>query len=175
MFFIMSIFHNHHVNSAHFLLRNLKRVIKHKINDICVGELVTHIAIALGLQNKVSHLTPTWGFNLLDIDHCLNYSLVWREGPDEFIILINHDIINLFTLPNQEFTLVHDKDNWLYTTEDEIPPLETSSSLSIDIDMSVVDDELYKQRQQINRLTEKMDHIFLEVHALRKTQGQHGP
>lgn len=93
----MSIFHNHPVNSAHFLLRNFKRVIKQKVDDIYVGGVVTHIAIALGLQSKVAHLTPTWEFNLLDMDYCLNYDLVRREGSDEFKILINQTTINLFT------------------------------------------------------------------------------
>lgn len=107
----MIIFHDHPMNSAHFLLRNFKRVIKQKVDDIFIGGIITHIAIILGLRSKVAHLTPTWEFNLLDIKQCLNYDLVGREGPDTFNILINQTTINLFTLPNQDYTSVNNKDN----------------------------------------------------------------
>lgn len=62
----------HPINYANYLLANLNKVANQTIEDIYVGRLVTHIAIALGLRNCVAHLTPARGYNLLNIDHYLN-------------------------------------------------------------------------------------------------------
>lgn len=78
---------------------------------------MTHIAIALGLCNQISHLTPWCGYDLIDIDHCLNSRLMRREGPIEYKIVILSDVVHQFTVPNPERTSAHNHDNLCYPLE----------------------------------------------------------
>lgn len=67
MLFILSVFQSCPINYDAFLLVDLDKVVHQTIENIYVGDTITHIALSLGLHNHVSHLAPLCGFNLLDI------------------------------------------------------------------------------------------------------------
>ena len=86
-----------------------------------VGGKVTHIAYAICLRNKLTHLVPHIGFTLLDMDHCLEKGMVrWVYFRiNEYKILINNEVIHHFHLPNPERTNVQQRENWIYALEDQ--------------------------------------------------------
>lgn len=73
VFLLFSIFQSHSV---------------HSVENIYVIGMVTHIAIALGLRNKVAHLEPFYSYNLINIERCLNRGLVRQEGSNTYKILV---------------------------------------------------------------------------------------
>ena len=63
----------------------------------------------------------------MNIHSCFNRVKIGNLGSGNFELLINNQLIPLFTLPDPR-TSVHDRNNWLYDrTEPKIPPptLET--------------------------------------------------
>lgn len=76
VYFMFNVFQSRPINSEAFLLACLDKVANSIIGNIYVGVTVTHIALALGLRNQVARLTPIYGYNLLDLDHCINRGLV---------------------------------------------------------------------------------------------------
>lgn len=102
MFIMFSVFQSRPINFAAFLLACLDNVDNSITRNIYVGGTVTHIALTLGLYNQVAYLAHIYGYNLLDLDHCLNRGLVRREGPNEFKILILNDVVQHFVLPNEK-------------------------------------------------------------------------
>lgn len=172
------------------------------IGNIYVGRTVTHIALAFGLYNQVAHLTPICRYNLLDLDHCLNRGLVIREGPNKFKILILSEFVHHFTIPNSERTSIHNSESWQYHLENQdespsppktrptpeyhlTPPSDVSSSSSsagtpywrnVDYNLNTPRREVislcHAIQDQTNRAVEQMDHLFQEVHSLRRALGQ---
>lgn len=67
VFIIFSIFQSCSVHSDAFLIENLAKVTAQVVENIYVGGMVTHIAIALGLRDQVTHLEPFCGYNLINI------------------------------------------------------------------------------------------------------------
>lgn len=94
--------------------------------------MVTHIAIALGLRNRVTHLEPFCGYNLINIEHCLNRGLVRQEGLDTYKILVLYELVHEFTIPNSERTNIHNRNNWWYLlgNQEEYRPSFTENAPS---------------------------------------------
>lgn len=89
------------------------------------------IAAAIGIQTPLSHLTPLWGIRPMNIMFCFNRHFIRNKGPNDYELLINHEVGLHFTLPNHERTIVHNRDNWLYDLEvnDESPTLHDTLSI----------------------------------------------
>lgn len=119
LFFMFRIFQSRPINSVIFLPTDLDRVVNQKIKNIYVGGTVTHLAIALDLHNQIAILITWCGYDLLDIYHCLNYSLVRREGSNEYKIVIPREVVHEFTLPNPEKASVHNREKWRYPLENQ--------------------------------------------------------
>lgn len=131
LFIIFSVFQSRPINSAAFLLSSLDKIANSTRGYILVGGKITHIALALGLNNQIENLVLIHGHNLIDIEHCLNKSLVRREGSNEFKILIGREVVYHIVIPDPKRMSVHNHENWLYRLEDhgETPtPTETPPS-----------------------------------------------
>lgn len=113
------------VESGTFLIQNLEGVACSSADPIHVGELVTYIAYALNLQNKVTHIVPYCGYTLLDLDYCHGKGMVWQAyfKVNECKLLIDSEVIHHFFLPFHERVDIRDRDNWTYALEvqDETP------------------------------------------------------
>lgn len=95
-------------------MEGLAKVATQVVENIYVDGMVAHIAINLGLRNRVARLEPLCGYNLINIEHYLNRGLVRQEGPDTYKILVLYEPIYQFTIPNPERTNIHNCDNWRY-------------------------------------------------------------
>ena len=84
---------------------------------ICVGGLVTMIAKALFLREPLSRLTPASNFTPLDLTFCFNVGMIRHLEPNQFQLLILHEPVYHFTLPDISRTNVHDRKNWIYDLE----------------------------------------------------------
>ena len=66
----------------------------------------------------------------MNIEFFFNTSFIGNLGPDEFELLINHEIIHQFMLPNP-ITSFHNRANWLFDLHH--PPTPPSSPSTVDI------------------------------------------
>lgn len=86
---------------------------------------MSHIVSAIGLDRKLVHLTSFCGYTLMDATFCLDRGLMRRDSLNlnQYKLLINHETIHYFTLPDPAKTNVHDKANCTYALEgqDETP------------------------------------------------------
>lgn len=105
--------------SGNFLIDNLNLTTKFSEEPIHVGGTVTHIASALGLDRKLVHLTSYCVYTLMDVTFCLDCGLMRRDSfnRNQYKLLINHETIHYFTLPDPTKTNVRDKANWTYALE----------------------------------------------------------
>ena len=109
---MFSIFQSRSVHSTAFLMEGLAKVATQVVENIYVDGMVSHISIALGLHNRVAHLEPLCGYNLINIEHCLNRGLVRQEGPNTYKILVLREPVHQFTIPNPESNNVHNREKW---------------------------------------------------------------
>lgn len=88
---------------------------------IHVGGVVAQIAHTIKLQNKLTHLIPYCGFSLLDLNHYLEKGMVRQAyfKVNEYKLLINHEVVRHFFLPNPEGTNIRDRKNWTYALEEQ--------------------------------------------------------
>ena len=75
------------------------------------------ISTDLFLREPLSILTPTTNFIPLDLSLCFNVGMVRYLEPNQFQLLIHHELIYHFTLPNIARTSVHGRKNWIYYLE----------------------------------------------------------
>lgn len=135
---------------------------------------MTHIAIALGLRNRITHLTPWCGYDLINIDHCLNSILVRHEGSCEYNIVILSNMVHPFTLLNPDRTSIHDRDNWHYPLEildesltqpaPEYHPTHTSASSSSSDDSP----PLGKHRTKLQTIQTYITTLWTKLTTLRR-------
>lgn len=107
------------VASGNFLIDNLNLTANSSEGLIHVGGTVSHIASALGLDRRLVHLNSLCGYTLMDVTLCIDCGLMRRDSlnPNQYKLLISHETIHYFTLPDPTKTNVHDKENWTYTLE----------------------------------------------------------
>lgn len=84
------------------MMAGLAKVTTQVVENIYVGGRVIQIAINLGLRNRVAHLEPFCGYNLINIEHGINKGLVRQEGPDTYNILVLRDPVHQFTIQTQK-------------------------------------------------------------------------
>ena len=80
------------------------------------------IADAIGLRYPLARTNPLGGIRPMHIEFCFNRGFLRNLGPNEFELLINNEVVQLFTLPNHERTSVHNQDNWLYNLQGQNEP-----------------------------------------------------
>lgn len=121
---------SHPVASGNFLIDNLNLTANSSEGLIHVGGTVSHITSALGLDRKLVHPTSYCGYTLMDATFCLDHGLMRRDSfnPNQYKLLINHETIYYFTLPDPMKTNVHDKENRTHALEgqDETPDVPRS-------------------------------------------------
>lgn len=110
-FIMFTVFQSRPIHSATFLLSSLNTIANSTREYIHVGEIVTSIALAIGLCDQVIHLTPLRELTLIDVNQWLNKKLVRVKRPNEFELLIHNEVIHYFYLPNREKTSIHNRDN----------------------------------------------------------------
>lgn len=86
------------------------------------------IANAIKLRQPLIRLNPLGGIRPMHIQFYFNTSIIRNLGPDEFELLINNQVMHLFTLPNY-MTSIHDKNNWLFDLDG--PPMHHLSPRDI--------------------------------------------
>lgn len=114
---MFSVFQSHPIHYATFLLANLNTIANSTRGYIHVGGIITSIAIVVGLQNQVTHLTLMQEFTLIDINHYLNGKLMRFRILNEFKLLIHNEVIHNFFLSNCEQTSIHNRESWIYRLE----------------------------------------------------------
>ena len=107
------------------MLANFHRLVRVEHEPILIGGLVTMIANAIGLRQQLVNLVPQGRFQPMDINFCFNRGIIENLGPGSFDLLINNQLMPLFTLSDPR-TSIHDQNNWLYDWDaSHMPPLHT--------------------------------------------------
>ena len=114
LFIMLCVFQSRTVNGATFMLANLHNIAQATHGLILIDGLVSIIATALTLRTPFSRLNPLGGYFLMDFIFCFNTRLIRNLGPNDFQLLVHHELVHHFTLPNIEKTSVHNKDNWIF-------------------------------------------------------------
>ena len=82
------------VNGAAYMLANMERIIQTPNAPILLGSLVTMISNAIGLRRPMLGSTPLYGIKPMNIEFCFNTSFIGNLGPDQFELLIDHEIVH---------------------------------------------------------------------------------
>ena len=101
---------NRPINGATFILANFHRLARAVHEPILIGGLVTMIANAIGLRQQLLNLVPQGRFQPMNINFCFNRGIIGNLGPGNFELLINNQLMPLFTLPDPR-TSIHDRNN----------------------------------------------------------------
>ena len=115
---------NRPVNAVTYMLRAFEHLIETDHAPIQMGGLVTMIANVVGLRQPFKNLNAFSGVRCMTIQFCFNTGLIGNLGPTQFTLLINNQVIDLFTLPDPA-TSVHNRANWLYGLDQ--PPAQPST------------------------------------------------
>lgn len=67
---------------------------------------------AIGMRQPLVRLNPYGGIRPMNIYFCFNTDLIGNLSPNEFDLLINQQVVHLFTLPDR-ITSVHNRNNCL--------------------------------------------------------------
>ena len=121
LFILFCASQNRPVNAATFMLANFVRIIETAHTPILIGGLVTMIANAIGMRQPLLGLNPYGGIRPMNIRFCFNTHLIGNLGPLQFDLLINHNIVHQFVLPNP-ITSVHNRDNWIFDLDPPSAP-----------------------------------------------------
>ena len=74
---------------------------------------MTMIENVIDLRQPLLNIAHLGRFQPMNIHFCFNTVIIGNLGPTTFELLINNQLMPLFTLPSPR-TSVHDKNNWLY-------------------------------------------------------------
>ncbi|GAB2265988.1 hypothetical protein Dimus_037859 [Dionaea muscipula] len=97
------------VDAGAFLAQHLLKVAHSTHGDICVGGLITPIAISLGYD--LSRLSPVGGRRLIDIDMLTSMGMIRRVNSIFYLTWRGAD--HTVRLPAPARITVQDRDNWL--------------------------------------------------------------
>ena len=92
------------------MIENFHRIARTVHEPILIGGLVTMIANAIGLRQPLLHIVPLGRFQPMNIHFCFNRGIIWNLGPGTFELLINNQLMPLFT-PHNPRTSIHDRNN----------------------------------------------------------------
>ena len=121
---------NRPVNGAAYMLANMERIIETPNAPILLGGLVTMLYNTIGLRRPMLGSAPLYGIKPMDIAFCFNTSMIGNLGPDSFDLLVNHQIVHHFKLPDPR-TSVHNRDNWLFDLHYPASPPSSPSTVDI--------------------------------------------
>ena len=117
LFIMFCVFQYRPVVGASFMIARLLSIAQAPHGPICVGGLVTMIAKALFSREPLSCLTPAGNYTPLDLTLCFNVGMIRCLEPNQFQLLIHHEPVYHFTLPDIARSSVHDRKNWIYDLE----------------------------------------------------------
>ncbi|KAI5439198.1 hypothetical protein KIW84_024834 [Lathyrus oleraceus] len=140
LFIIFCASHNRPVNGATFMLANLDHLIQDERAPIRIGGLITMIGNAIGLRQPMLDLSPFCGITTMSIPFLFNTLFIANLGSDEFGLIIDNQVLCLFTMPDPR-TSVHNHNNWLYNLNETPSPARSTESIQ---DYEICDDyEIY--------------------------------
>ncbi|KAI5431264.1 hypothetical protein KIW84_035438 [Lathyrus oleraceus] len=84
---------------------------------IAIGGLITSLALALGLENKVATMEPIRASRPLDINSCLEQKFIKVKGQNEYFLMTNNQEVRSTIFPNPNHINVRDEANWLFPVE----------------------------------------------------------
>jgi hypothetical protein len=138
LFIIFCASQNRPVNGATFMLANLDHLIQDERAPIRIGGLITMIGNAIGLRQPMLDLSPFCGITIMSIPFLFNTMFIANLGSDEFELIINNQVLCLFTMPNPR-TSVHNRNNWLYNLNETPSPARSTESIQ---DYEICDDQI---------------------------------
>ena len=120
------------------MLANLDHLIQDERAPIRIGGLITMIGNAIGLRQSILDLSPFCGITTMSIPFLFNTLFIANLGSDEFELIINNQVLCLFTLPDPR-TNVHNRSNWLYNLNETPSPARSTESIQ---DYEICDDQI---------------------------------
>jgi hypothetical protein len=120
------------------MLANFDRLIQDERAPIQIGGLITMIGNAIGLRQPMLDLSPFCGIATMSIPFLFNIMFIANLGPEEFELIINNQVLCLFTLPSPR-TSVHNRNNWLYNLNGIPSPARSTESIQ---DYEICDDQI---------------------------------
>jgi len=136
LFIIFCASQNRPVNGATFMLANFDRLIQDERAPIQIGGLITMIGNAIGLRQPMLDLSPFCGITTMSIPFLFNTMFIANIGSDEFELIIDNQVLCLFTMPDPR-TSVHNQRNWLYNLNETPTPAGSTESIQ---DYEICDD-----------------------------------
>ncbi|KAI5420856.1 hypothetical protein KIW84_044621 [Lathyrus oleraceus] len=136
LFIIFCASQNRPVNGATFMLANLDHLIQDERAPIRIGGLITMIGNAIGLRQPMLDLSPFCGITTMSIPFLFNTMFIANIGSDEFELIIDNQVLCLFTMPDPR-TSVHNQRNWLYNLNETPTPAGSTESIQ---DYEICDD-----------------------------------
>jgi hypothetical protein len=118
------------------MLANLDHLIQDERAPIRIGGLITMIGNAIGLRQPMLDLNPFCGITTMSIPFLFNTMFIANIGSDEFELVIDNQVLCLFTLPDPR-TSVHNQRNWLYNLNETPTPAGSTESIQ---DYEICDD-----------------------------------
>jgi hypothetical protein len=124
LFVLYCMLHRIHFNTAAFLANHFHTVAR-STADIAVGGIITSIAYALGLHEKIHELEPVQ--TTLTCGHTIDLSVLTRMGmlkpgtDDHYPLVFSRFKDITLTLPNPTFTSVRNRNNWKYDMTQPFP------------------------------------------------------
>lgn len=113
-------------NPTPFMITHLQSVSVRGSGPICIGGLITSIARALNLNNKLATSAPL-DTPFLDLDACCSMRLIKNRQDGRYHLMVGNHTINSIILPNSACTNVRDRNNWFYN----LNALELSHNINI--------------------------------------------
>ncbi|KAI5408677.1 hypothetical protein KIW84_054494 [Lathyrus oleraceus] len=136
LFIIFCASQNRPVNGATFMLANLDHLIQDERAPIRIGGLITMIGNAIGLRQPMLDLNPFCGITTMSIPFLFNTVFIANLGSDEFELIIDNQVLCLFTMPDPR-TSIHNRSNWLYNLNETPTPARSTESIQ---DYEICDD-----------------------------------
>jgi hypothetical protein len=128
IFIIFCASQNRPVNGATYILASFDRLIQVDRAPIQIGGLITMIANAIGLRQPMLDSNPFCGIESMNIHFLFNTLFIRNLGPEEFELIINNQVVYLFTMPSP-MTSVHDRNNWLYNLDGIPSPVRSVETI----------------------------------------------
>ncbi|KAI5437180.1 hypothetical protein KIW84_023340 [Lathyrus oleraceus] len=138
LFIIFCASQNRPVNGATFMLANFDHLIQDERAPIQIGGLITMIGNAIGLRQPMLDLSPFCGIAIMSIPFLFNTMFIANLGSEEFELIINNQVLCLFTFPSPS-TSVHNRNNWLYNLNETPSPARSTESIQ---DYEICDDQI---------------------------------
>lgn len=118
-FYMFATFVPQKVNIVPFMFSHMHAIVNTRRGPIVFGGLITSITRVLGLEEKLSCLTPLPP-RAIDIDMTRSMKLVKRRQDGKFHLMVANSVFSDFILPNLNLTDVRNPNNYCYI-QDLVP------------------------------------------------------